>query len=90
MEEITTEPHIIIGVHITNRARHAAEVQQVFTEFGCNIKTRIGLHDLDDNVCSTSGVVLLEFFGSQEEAEQIQRRLRAIQGVDAKLMVFEH
>ena len=39
------DKHIIVGVHITERAKHAGEVQKVFTEFGCQIRTRLGLHE---------------------------------------------
>lgn len=82
--------HIILGVHITDRLTEAAAVQKVFTEFGCNIKTRIGLHDVDEKVCSPSGVVLLEFFGSDEEAAAMSAKLSAIAGVHVQTMVFRH
>ncbi len=85
-----SDPHIIVGVHITNRMKNAPEVQRVFTEFGCNIKTRIGLHDVAENVCGPSGVVLLELYGTPADAEQMQQRLNAIEGVHVQLMVFEH
>jgi hypothetical protein len=84
------DPHIVLGIHITNRLKNAVEVQKVFTEYGCNIKTRIGLHDVSETVCGPSGVVLIEFFGSVAEAEQMQSALRAIDGVQVKSMVFEH
>jgi len=84
------DDHIILGVHITDRLTEAAEVQKVFTEYGCNIKTRIGLHDVSENVCSPSGVVLLELFGTREEAETMAARLAAIEGVHVQTMVFGH
>jgi hypothetical protein len=34
--------HIILGIHVSDRLKNAVEVQKVFTEYGCNIKTRIG------------------------------------------------
>ena len=40
------DKHIIYGVHVTNRMNKATNVQQLFSEYGCNIKTRIGLHDV--------------------------------------------
>ena len=67
--------HIILGIHITDRLKNAVEVQKVFTEYGCNIKTRIGLHDVDANVCSPSGVVLIEFFGDDAEAGGMMAKL---------------
>ena len=41
-----SDEHIILGIHITDRLKNAVDVQKVFTEYGCNIKTRVGLHDV--------------------------------------------
>ncbi|HZL64402.1 MAG TPA: hypothetical protein VFD50_05585 [Thermoleophilia bacterium] len=82
--------HIILGIHVSDRLKNAVDVQKVFTEYGCNIKTRIGLHDVDDRSCSPSGVVLIEFFGSEEEASAMVARLDAVEGVGVQKMVFRH
>ena len=82
--------HIILGIHIGDRLQKAADVQKVFTEYGCNIKTRIGLHDVDDRSCSPSGVVLIEFFGSEDEAATMMGKLDEIEGVGVQKMVFRH
>ena len=84
------DDHIILGIHITDRLDEASAVQAVFTEFGCNIKTRIGLHDVDETTCSPSGVVLLEFFGSLAEAEAMSAKLAQVEGVHVQTMVFGH
>jgi DUF1009 family protein len=42
--------HVIFGVHLTNRLTHANRVQEVFTEFGAHIKTRLGLHDVGQSL----------------------------------------
>jgi hypothetical protein len=85
------DKHLILGVHITNRITDAVKVQAVFTEFGCNIKTRIGLHDTDGgNVCSGTGVVLLEIVGGEAIADDMAARLGAIEGVSTQQMVFAH
>ena len=84
------DDHIILGVHVTNRLKNAVEVQKVFTEYGCNVKTRIGLHDVDANACSPSGVVLIEFFGSDDEAMAMMDKLNTIEGVQVQKMVFGH
>jgi hypothetical protein len=85
-----SDEHIILGIHISDRLKNAVEVQKVFTEYGCNIKTRIGLHDVDANVCSPSGVVLIEFFGTIPEAETMAAKVGAVEGVDVQTMVFGH
>lgn len=82
--------HFIVGVHITDRVKKASEVQQVLTEYGCNVKTRIGLHDVREDFCSPSGVILLEIVGGNAVCNQMQSRLNSIEGVQVQAMVFEH
>lgn len=82
--------HFIVGVHITDRVKKASEVQQVLTEYGCNVKTRIGLHDVREDFCSPSGVILLEIVGGNAVCNQMQSRLNSIEGVHVQAMVFEH
>jgi hypothetical protein len=84
------EDHLIVGVHISDRVKRAGDVQAVFTEFGCNIRTRIGLHDADGVVCSPSGVVLLELVGAEDECDAMMARLEAIEGVEVQKMTFAH
>lgn len=82
--------HVILGIHITNRVRNAGEVQKVFTEYGCNIKTRLGLHEVSDNYCAGEGVVLLELIGGPEIRQGMADKLARIEGIDVKEMVFAH
>jgi len=85
-----SDEHIILGIHITDRLKNAVGVQKVFTEYGCNIKTRVGLHDVNADVCSPSGVVLIEFFGSDTDADAMMAKLDAVEGVHVQKMVFGH
>jgi hypothetical protein len=82
--------HMILGVHITERLQHALQVQQILTEFGGNIKTRLGLHEISDKETSTSGMVLIEFVGSESKFHEFTDRLNGIEGVEAKQLVFDH
>ncbi len=43
---------IILGALLTDRFKEATAFQEVLTKFGCNIKTRIGLHNVTENACS--------------------------------------
>jgi hypothetical protein len=84
------EPHIIYGVHVTNRAAQVPNVQGLLTEYGCNIKTRIGLHHVDENLCSPRGLILLEMFGDLAKCRELKKKLEKLEGVDVQEMVFEH
>ncbi len=82
--------HYIVGVHVDDRVSHVPRVQDVFTTFGCYIKTRIGLHETNDNFCSPNGLILVELMGDDGKFEEFTGALKAIEGVDVKHMVFEH
>ena len=82
--------HVIVGVHITDRVKHAGTIQKVFTDYGIHIKTRVGLHDIDENSSSPSGIILLELVGDVKKCSSILDKLNAIRGVEAKKMVFSH
>lgn len=84
------EAHVILGIHVTNRLRNASEVQKVFTEYGCNIKTRLGLHEVAEKYCAGEGVVLLEIIGGEEIRKGMIGKLNTIEGIEVKEMVFAH
>ena len=85
-----SDPHIVFGIHISNRVQNAVEVQKVFTEFGCNIKTRVGLHDVAGDVCAPGGVVILELVGPATITGEVAGRLDAISGVEVQKIEFAH
>jgi hypothetical protein len=82
--------HIVLGVHITDRVHHAHQVQDLFTEYGCSIKTRIGLHAVAQGFCSSNGLVLLEMAGDEKPVFEMIEKLKTVEGVDVKTMIFEH
>ena len=83
------DKHIIVGVHVVDHNVHAVTVQRLFTEYGCQIKTRIGLHDVHDDYCSPNGLILLEMIDMPETYEMI-KQLQALEGVDLQTIEFEH
>lgn len=84
------DKHVVVGVHITERVKHASEVQKVFTEFGCQIRTRLGLHEADKGVCSPNGLILLDMVDDDTKVALLKAKLKAIAGVEVQSMVFDH
>lgn len=82
--------HIVFGVHIDDRVKEVPDVQRVFTEYGCNIRTRIGLHHVDEQFCSPRGLIVLEMFGDEATCHEIGDKLAAMKGVEVQKMVFDH
>jgi hypothetical protein len=82
--------HVIFGVHVTDRMKNAGELQKAFSEFGCQIKTRLGLHETTAGACSPNGLVILEMVGDDAILDRAAARFAAIEGVDVQRMVFTH
>ncbi len=76
----------VLVILIGNRKESAVKVQKVLTAWGCNIKTRLGIHDgvLDD--CSDEGLLLLEIVGTREQNDELARKIAVIPGVDSQLV----
>jgi len=87
---MSKERHIVLGVHITERVKHVPQVQDLFTKYGCSIKTRIGLHEVSEKFCSPNGLVVLEMAGPEEPTFELIEKLEAVEGVDVQKMIFEH
>ncbi len=76
----------IIAIKIDGRTVHAAEVQSLLTKFGCMIKVRLGLHDLPEGGCSTSGLIILEVAESDLVIGEFIEQLNALDQVTAKFL----
>lgn len=79
----------IMGVQVTNRVENVPGVQKVLTEYGCNIKTRLGLHEVADSTCSTQGLLILEMYGDETRIQELEKKLKEFSGVHVQKMVFQ-
>lgn len=77
----------ILGIRLDNRAQTALEFQKILTNYGCIIKTRLGLHDVSDNKCAPNGVILLEVI-DDAEAEIFKDELSKLPGANIQTMKF--
>lgn len=77
----------IIGIKISNRIEKAIEVQKILTNYGCLIKTRIGLHEKINGKCSPKGLILLEIIDNKE-ATKIVNELCDIDEIEIQQMKF--
>jgi hypothetical protein len=74
----------LVIILMRTRRASAVKVQKVLTDFGCMIKTRLGIHDGVLDRCSDAGLVILEVVGPRQERTKLNARLKAITGVKIK------
>ena len=78
----------LMAVKIGVRTKHAPEVQEILTKYGCSIKTRVGFHDTDENHCSTDGILILQLSGKENEIKDMLTELNALHEVSARFIEF--
>ena len=77
----------ILGVLVKNTGTQAKNVQQILTKYGCSIRTRLGLHEVEEN-CTDCGLILLELTGDIQESLRLENELSAVEGVQVQKMLF--
>jgi hypothetical protein len=81
--------HVIMGLHLTDRVEQATRVQALLTEYGAQIRTRIGIHRTGE-LGTPQGIILLEMVGDDARRFELGQRLLTIPGVEVKELVFDH
>jgi len=79
----------IIGILITDRIKEAGRLQEVLSRFAHVIQSRLGFHEVTSDVCSRTGVAILQLAGPNEECDRLEEALAAVGGLEIQRMVFK-
>jgi hypothetical protein len=75
----------IMLVLVGKRRESAVQVQKLLTDYGCYIKTRLGLHDASESVCSEDGLIILELVGDKAKQQELFNALKNVPCLNVKL-----
>jgi hypothetical protein len=78
----------ILGIYVNDRVKDALKIQPILTKYGCTIRTRLGLHGVDNNYAEDNGLILLELSGDVEECLRLENELLTIDDLDVQKMTF--
>ncbi len=78
----------ILGVLVTKRCQSVEKVQDILTRYGCSIKTRLGLHELEEGTEDSLGLMILELMGDPQECMRLENELWTVDGIKVQKMVF--
>lgn len=78
----------IMAIKINGRIANAPHVQEILTKYGCNIKTRVGFHETNEDQCSTDGILILQLFGKEDDILSMFTELQKLDGVLPKMIEF--
>jgi hypothetical protein len=79
----------IIGLLISDRIKEAGLTQNVLSEYAHIIKSRLGFHEVNEDVCSRVGFIILQLDGDPEEFNRLEAKLNQIGGIEIQHMVFD-
>jgi len=79
----------IIGINVLDRIKEAGRTQQVLSKYATSIKTRLGFHELSEDVCSRNGFIILELTGKKSDWDMLENELNEIGGVQIQKMIFD-
>jgi ribosome biogenesis SPOUT family RNA methylase Rps3 len=80
----------ILGVLIKDRIKESGRTQGVLTKYAHLIRSRLGFHEVTTDVCSRTGVMILQLAGNSEQWDLLEKELNEIGGVEVKKMSFEY
>ena len=76
----------ILGIQIANPAEAGERLQDTLTKYGCTIRTRMGLHNDEED--GSEGLIILELMNDPEEITNLKKALSQLENVEMKEMVF--
>jgi hypothetical protein len=82
------EQLVILGVLVQDRENLPVKLQDIFSKYGCCIKTRIGLNELDIPGKGSAGLIILELMGDKEECIRLENEIHMLPGTEVKKMLF--
>ncbi len=78
----------IIGLLINDRVKESGLVQEILSKYASIIKSRLGFHEVSEDVCSRSGVIILQLTGDVWQWEVFENELSSIAGIEIQKMSF--
>lgn len=78
----------IMAIKVNGRDSKAPHLQEILTKFGCNIVTRVGFHEVNEDKCSIDGIIILQLCGKESENRALFDDINSLDGVTPKFIEF--
>ncbi len=80
----------VAGIKITDRIKEAGLVQRVLSAHMNVISTRLGFHELSEEVCSREGFMVIHLAGDPDECGILLEKIKNLEGIIVREMAFSH
>jgi hypothetical protein len=78
----------ILGIKITDRIKEAGLTQEILSRHASVITTRLGFHEVNDDLCSREAYMILHLKDDHAESEKLRNELLPLGGIEIREMIF--
>ena len=78
----------VIGIKIIDRIKEAGLTQEILSHYGSVITTRLGFHEVTDEVCSREAYIILHLKDDSDTVSRLHKELEPLGGIVIREMVF--
>jgi hypothetical protein len=78
----------VLGIKIIDRIKEAGLTQGILSKHASVITTRLGFHEVTDEVCSREAYLILHVNGAASETGKLEADLKSLEGIEFREMSF--
>jgi hypothetical protein len=78
----------VIGIKIIDRIKEAGLTQGILSKHASVITTRLGFHEVTDQVCSREAYIILHLNGDPADTGKLSAELKSLEGIEIREMIF--
>jgi hypothetical protein len=78
----------VLGIKIIDRIKEAGLTQGILSKHAAIITTRLGFHEVSDDVCSREAYIIIHLKGDNADTDKLKRELEALEGIVIREMIF--
>jgi hypothetical protein len=78
----------VLGIRIVDRIKEAGLTQKILSKHASVITTRLGFHEVTDNICSREAYLILHLKDDNSESTILIKELESLGGIEIREMIF--
>ena len=78
----------ILGIKIIDRIKEAGLTQGILSRHAIVITTRLGFHEVTDEICSREAYIILHLNGDPSDTDELASELKTLEGIEIREMTF--
>ena len=78
----------VLGIKIIDRIKEAGLTQGILSKHASVITTRLGFHEVTNEVCSREAYIILHLNGDPADTDKLSSELKSLEGIELREITF--